>query len=480
MRNALRGAAAALAALLATAAPAAADGGSGRFEADRGPVAPLSGHGRWLTDARGRVVVLHGVNEVTKRPPFHPAGAGFGSDDARFIAEHGFNAVRLGVEFQGLMPQPGQVDDAYVDALAGVVRDLRREGVFVLLDFHQDGYGPKYRDNGFPEWMSLDDGLPNPNVTFPVHYLLNPALQRAFESFWANRPGPGGIGLQDYFVQGLRALVKRVAHEPLVLGYDVINEPWPGADFGDCLSAAGCPGLEQSRLAPFYRKVTAAVRRITRRQTVFVEPFSTFNFGLNATTIPGRGSGNGLSTHAYANGDAFEERFLDESVAAADRDGAPLLITEFGATTNTTTIRRNVDDFDGRALSWLFWAYNEEIIRDRTGPAGLDRLHDRPTFDALVEPYPQALTGIPSGGRFDPSTRTYDLTYGVRGPGGRRYPPWLPSVIRVPRLHYPDGYDADVSGAVVTSRPCAERLTLRTRLFARSVSVRLTPGDGCG
>ncbi|HEU0023132.1 MAG TPA: cellulase family glycosylhydrolase [Thermoleophilaceae bacterium] len=452
--------------------------GPGHDRADRGPVPPLTGDGRWLIDARGRVVVLHGVNEVTKRPPWHAAGAGFGRDDAQFISEHGFNVVRLGVEFLALMPEPGVVDQAYVEALAGVVRDLRREDLFVLLDFHQDGYGPKYGDNGFPEWMSLDDGIPNTNDPFPFYYILNAALQRAFENFWANAPGPGGIGLQDYYVQGLRAVVKRFAGDRSVLGYELLNEPWPGADFAPCFSGAGCPDIERSRLVPFYRKATAVVRRITRTQQVFVEPFSTFNFGLGPTTIPGSGSGNGLSTHGYAGG-ASAERFLAESITAAERDGAPLIVTEFGATTDATALRRNVGGFDQRGLSWIFWAYNENIIRDRTVPASLDALQSRPAFEALVEPYPQALTGVPSSSRFDPATRTYELAYVARSPGGRRYPPWLPSIVWVPRLQYADGYRVEVSGAVVTSRPCAERLKLRTRLFARSVTVRVTPGGPC-
>src|SRR3954452_23919148 len=77
---------------------------------------PLSHQGRWITDARGRVVTLHGVNEVTKKAPFHPAGDGFGRDDARFLSENGFNLVRVGVEFQGLMPEPGRIDWGYVNS----------------------------------------------------------------------------------------------------------------------------------------------------------------------------------------------------------------------------------------------------------------------------------------------------------------------------------------------------------------------------
>jgi len=47
-----------------------------------GPVPPLSHQGRWLTDARGRVVLLHGFSDVAKSAPFYPAAFGFGEADA--------------------------------------------------------------------------------------------------------------------------------------------------------------------------------------------------------------------------------------------------------------------------------------------------------------------------------------------------------------------------------------------------------------
>jgi endoglycosylceramidase len=450
--------------------------------AGRGPVGPLTGDGRWLVDAQDRVVVLHGMNEVTKRPPWHPAAGGFGADDARFLSEHGFNVVRLGVEFVGLMPSPGIVDPAYVDAIAGIVRDLRREGIYTLLDFHQDGYGVGPGDNGFPEWMTITDDQVDNGIGFPLYYVANPAVQRAFENFWRNREGPGGVGIQDRFIEGLRAVAQRFASDPSVLGYELMNEPWPGADFAPCFTVTGCPDLEQGRLAPFYRRATAAVREITSRQQVFVEPFSTFNFGFNGTTLPGRGSGDALATHSYAPSPAGELRVRDESVAAAERDAAPLLVTEFGATQDATTLRRLLDGFGERAVSWVFWAYNENIVRDRTRPAGLDALVDPATFRALVEPYPAALAGVPATTRFDAATRTYELAYTPRRPGGGRYVPAISSVVFVPRLQYPDGYTVEVAGAAVTSRRCSERLTLRNRLPASSVRLRIVPGappGGC-
>jgi hypothetical protein len=41
----------------------------------------------------------------------------------------------------------------------------------VLLDYHQDGYAPKYNGNGFPDWMAIDDGLPNaPDPGFALSF----------------------------------------------------------------------------------------------------------------------------------------------------------------------------------------------------------------------------------------------------------------------------------------------------------------------
>ena len=103
--------AAALAALalgLLMAAPVAG-GAHGRCDCKRlaqraAPRPPLSASGRWITDARGRVVILHGLNMVYKRPPYAPHAVGFGADDARFLRYNGFNTVRLGLIYKAVEP----------------------------------------------------------------------------------------------------------------------------------------------------------------------------------------------------------------------------------------------------------------------------------------------------------------------------------------------------------------------------------------
>jgi endoglycosylceramidase len=457
---------------LALGAPAEA-AGPARLD----PKPPLRHEGRWLVDATGRVVLLHGVNQVSKSAPFYPAAFGFGADDAAFLAELGLNVVRLGVDFRGLMPSPGQVDPGYLDALAITVADLARERIFVLMDFHQDGFSPKYRGNGLPDWMAMDDGLPNPPIPFPNYYIENPALQRAFENFWANRALPDGVPVQEYYVQGVRAVVERFRHEKYVFGYDLMNEPWPGSDFYPCLIA--CPEYEQERLAPFYARVTKAIRQLTRRQQVYVEPFVLFNFGTATTTLPGADTGNAFSVHSYAVVPAAEQSLLDQALAAAERDRAPLVITEFGATTDAVTLERLVAGFDGAIVPWIFWAYNEEIIRNVNLPAGLDNVHSLDAVAALVRPYPMAVAGTPTSTAFDPETGVFDFAYETKSPNGRRFRGNPMTVVSVPDLHYPDGYEVDVQGARVLSEPCAERLILLAKRRTESVAVRVTPGGRC-
>jgi endoglycosylceramidase len=441
----------------------------------------LASQGRWLVDAQGRVVTLHGMNEVLKSPPHYPAADGFGADDAQFLAENGFTTVRLGVVVEALMPEPGRIDTAYIDGLARTVDDLARKKIFVLLDFHQDGYGPKYNGNGFPDWMGIDDGLPNPPAQFPLYYVQNPAMQRAFESFWQNRPAVDGKGLQDHFVDGLTAVVKRFKRQPYVMGYELMNEPWPGAVWEPCvLDPAGCTDMEQSLLAPFYRKATRAVRAVTKTQPVYVEPFVLFNFGQTQTSIPGAGAHNVLSFHSYALDSAGEQAVVDNAVAAAERDQAPLVATEFGATLDVPTLQRLTAQMDSGLVSWMFWAYNGEIVTDQDEPASLDTVRNVDTFKALVRPYPLAVTGTPTVSTFDPASRDYDLTYDTHRPDGRRHRGNVDTLVSVPKLQYPDGYTVEVTGARVTSDPCAATLTLRTRSRrVDEVTVHITPGGGC-
>src|SRR5437016_3123632 len=90
----------ACAAVLGTAPPA-------QSAASPSPAAPIGHAGRWITDATGRVLLVTGVNMVNKLSPYTPAADGFDDADGAFLAANGFDAVRVGVLWEALEPQPG-------------------------------------------------------------------------------------------------------------------------------------------------------------------------------------------------------------------------------------------------------------------------------------------------------------------------------------------------------------------------------------
>src|SRR4051794_7864887 len=138
---------------------------------ERADRTPVHHAGRWLVDWQGRAVIDHGFNVVAKLAPYDPAKVGFGADDARFMAAHGFTAVRLGVLMAALEPAPGRFDDRYLRSVAGTVHLLAGYGIRSLLDFHQDLFNERYQGEGLPGWMAQDDGLPaQPTAGFPGNY----------------------------------------------------------------------------------------------------------------------------------------------------------------------------------------------------------------------------------------------------------------------------------------------------------------------
>jgi endoglycosylceramidase len=440
----------------------------------RGPVggspAAIHADGRWFVDAHGRVIGMRGVNFVQKFPPVTPASVGFDDEDAEFLANEGFNVVRLGVVFGAVMPAPGVIDREYVDGIAHTTRVLARHGIYVQLDFHQDGYGPAVHGNGFPEWATLTDGLPNPPAQFPLYYVQNPALQRAFDNFWANRPGPDGVPLQTHYAAAIRAIAAEVAHEPYVLGYDLMNEPWPGANWSPCLT--GCPDIERERLIPFARRMTDAIRTVDRAHIVFSEPFTLFNFGQATTVVPPGDRGDGLSFHVYTTSPADEPAVIEHVLDAAGYRDAPPIASEFGATSDPATITRITSTIEHGLVPWVFWSYDENLVVDKSLPPEGANVRT-PTLQALARPYAAATNGTPTSWSYDATSGSVEFTYSTRLPDGRRGSAFTVTEIDLPLHAFRSGYRVSVTGARVVSHDNAPTLVLRNERRATAVQVHI-------
>lgn len=418
----------------------------------------VSHAGRWLIDSEGRVLLLHGVDIQAKQPgvleKFEPS-------DAQYLAGLGFSVARIAFTFSQLMPQPGKIDESFVGTLSRVVNLLTTRHIFVLLDFHQDLYGPLTRGDGLPAWATFTDGKPNPNLAFPLGYFHSPAVQSAFQNFWMDKKGPGGIGLQERFIDGVSAVAATFRHDPMLLGYDLFNEPWEGAQNQDeCESTAGCPNVERSLLEPFYTKAAKALRTVDPNHLLFVEPFLSFDYD-GTSSLPAYGEPmNGFSFHPYVMGQ------VQKAIDLSAKNNDALLVTEFGATTSVPKIQSNIETLDADRMPWIFWAYGGHATATQ-----------RAAMQAVAEPYPLAVAGTPTSYHFDPSSATFNLAYTTSPVPGDHLNPTAETIVEVPPSTYPHGYTVTSHGAVVTSGRCSSRLTLRS--VAPSVAVTVTPGGPC-
>ena len=295
------------------------------------------------------------------------------------------------------------IDEAYLDSFVHTVDVLTAHGLRVLVDLHQDGWGPTLGSDGFPGWMTLTHGAENTHTEFPLYYVTNPAIQAAFDSFWANEAGPGGVGLQDRVAAMFAALAGRLAGHGGLLGYDLLNEPWPGTVWQACSNdPAGCPD-QDANLDSYHQKMTDAIRAQDPDTMVFGEPYVLFNFGQAPTTIeaPGDDPASGLSYHVYTLDPADDPAVVHFAEQWSASTGGALAITEFGATSDTATIERQVDLFDRSLTPWMWWAYNENIIRDTQAPPSAANTVG-PVVDTLVRPHPTVIAGTPKQLAYDP------------------------------------------------------------------------------
>jgi endoglycosylceramidase len=307
--------------------------------APAGRPAFVSVRGRRFVEPSGRPLLLHGI-AIDNKSRRQGYTAGIERSDFAAIRRWGMNCVRLAIFWDGIEPQPGHIDEAYLQRVSRLVSWARAEHLMVLLDMHQDLYSVKFSD-GAPEWATLDEGKPHvTGAIWSESYYMSGAVQTALDHFWANSRAPDGKGLQDHYAFAWRAVAERFKDEPAVLGYDLMNEPFAGHNaarflqvsmqrVADLLRAGGdahAPSLlelaamgstargrrklmgllgdmriftgmldaaapitqdfERTCLMPMYERVRTEIRAVDRNHILFMEPAMSSNIGIRTAIVP--------------------------------------------------------------------------------------------------------------------------------------------------------------------------------------------------
>jgi endoglycosylceramidase len=92
--------------------------------------------GNAFVDESDRVVIFHGVNAVKKEAPWVPDS--WNRTQIEYLKAWGFNVVRLGVMWAGLMPKKDYVNTTYLNEMVKIVDMLEEAGLYVIIDLHQD------------------------------------------------------------------------------------------------------------------------------------------------------------------------------------------------------------------------------------------------------------------------------------------------------------------------------------------------------
>jgi endoglycosylceramidase len=353
-----------------------------------GPAGWLHVHRGRVVDELGRVVALRGFNHsalLRWRNDVDVGPTPLDDTDAALMRQAGMDVVRLPISWAQLEPERGHIDPRYLDRVVSVVRLLERRGLRVVLDMHVGtAWGVPSNVPAWADLPAVPDWRPLPAQ--PWHDSVDPRVAADEAYFWSSDDW------QRDFAEAWRAVAARFRGDPLLVGYDLYNEPHP---------LPIPPGIFENRfLWPFYAHLITRLAVVDPDHLFIVE--GTFADDLPTAVERLRAPGLVYSAHLYA-GSLFELPFRSEGQATSDAVrrraqeaaelGAPLWIGELGVASGAPQAvaytRDALTALDGVGASgWAWWQWRQDGgwgIRSQDG-----RRLDRTALGRIARPYLQA------------------------------------------------------------------------------------------
>jgi endoglucanase len=235
-------------------------------------------------------------------------------DDIRFIKDAGFNTVRVPLHW-GLFVKSGALGAERFEGegwtlLDRLVEWCRVSGLRVIMDLHAAPGGQT--------GVNHDDG-PGVPLTFYV-----PKYRRLTVALW-------------------REIAARYHNEPVVLGYDLLNEP---------ISPYSDENYLNPRLETLYREIVAAIRGVDTNHLVLL---AGAQWGTNFAMFDRPFDTNAVYTYHKFWSPATRAS-LQDYLNFSSRWNVPLLIGETGELNDSWNLSfRELHDRLG--IGWCFWTY---------------------------------------------------------------------------------------------------------------------------
>lgn len=194
--------------------------------------------------------MLRGLNAVFKEPPYLPIQTHFDSklslsnEDYANLRKWGFNVLRIGTMLEAVLPDAlhGAVNETWLRASRQLVDRMEENGVYALLDAHQDDFNRQFCGEGFPRQMAANrsqlgeyafpwplpfnvtiDPAGNPNLTQCLQeefilWSLSAAVQASWGALYNQSSRPHAL-----FARHWGAVAQHFNDSAGVVGYELLK-----------------------------------------------------------------------------------------------------------------------------------------------------------------------------------------------------------------------------------------------------------------
>jgi hypothetical protein len=358
--------------------------------AGAGDVHPITGwlhtEGTRIVDESGHTVRFAGVDVSGMGHGWGSSAPGAGkhgcaswepptTTEFRNIRRWGFNMVRLSFSWANL--QPSRPDGrargfnlAYVRALQRAVHGFTRRGVAVVLEMAQSHWSPAFSVRG-SHHVKCGVGMPRWLYGASRHGAIDESsggltIGQAKHDFFANKDG-----IQRAYAAAWRFVARRFAGNHLVVGADMLNEPFTLDAFP----------TSQLRLGRVYARVGRAIRRVNPHLLLIFQDSQFRGPATLALRAAPRLPNAVYTFHLYRSSWVPEAKpMVRFFVRRAQRWGVPLWISEFdafgyasphgGASTWARDLRGMMGFCRRHGVSWSEFSYaNRWLLQPGTDRA---------------------------------------------------------------------------------------------------------------